>query len=160
MLRWLLYYGLSVLIVIGLSAGTFYVLANNSDGLFAILIMYYVQYVLATIISLLQIATIIINYKSKYIKLKFIVSFTCVYSFIFIGLYTYFVRYEYQMKEIYTLLLEKEASPENIEAFNRSPVLGTHALFMIPVVLQIGLFILMYRKKQKSLVAIPNENIQ
>ena len=145
--------------VVGLSAGTFYVLANNSDGLFAILIMYYTQYIIAAIISLLQIAALITNYKSKFIKLKFSLSFTCVYSFIFIGLYTYFVRYEYQMKEIYTLLLEKEASSENIEAFNRSPILGAHALFMIPVALQITLFILIYKKKQKSFITISNEAI-
>ncbi len=64
------------------------------------------------------------------------------------------------MKEIYTLLVEKDDSTENIEAFNRSPILGTHALFLIPVVLQIVLFILIYKKKQESLLTIPNENIQ
>ena len=157
MARWTIYYLVAILAIIGLNLGSFYVIASNSDGLFAILIFYYAQYFVTVGVVVLQLITFLINYSGVKQRLKFLIAFTTIYSLVFLGIYAAVARYECQMQEAYYLM--KAFGPETTETYNTNPFTGLHLAFIVPLLFQIFIFIALF-KRQKNILNLTHENTQ
>ncbi|MES2760948.1 MAG: hypothetical protein V4677_02030 [Bacteroidota bacterium] len=156
MTRWIIYYSVSICIIFGLNFSLFYAISVLSDGLFAILIFYYLQYFMLAFSSVLQIIIIAVNFSGEKIRLKFMSAFTAVYAVAFLITYITVVRYLYQINDAYTIL--EGSSVEMLADYKTNPFIGLQLLFVIPVLLQVFIFTLLYRKSKKANLNLLHEN--
>ena len=156
MRRWITYYLLSVLLISLVLIGFIFICSKTIiDGFFILMLLYSVQYLFALLIGVLQIIILVVNYFKKDIKLKFLIALSCVYSVLLVIMYGFNVKMIYSMQEVFRLLAESDAEQLSDASYNTNPFIGKHTFFIVPFIIQVCIFIVLYRKKK----AILTENL-
>jgi hypothetical protein len=116
-------------------------------GMILAFFIFILKYVMIAVVVILQVVVFSTNLSRGEVNLKFLCAFTCVYSLDFIVTYASSTMHVLRLKNLLAPI--QAGNPEIFEP-HQNAYIGNHLWFLLPVLLQVIIFILFSMKKPAS----------
>jgi len=148
MKKWILYYIISFL-VLGLFNVVCFIFFTFLLDSFGIVVMSLLENAISVIIVLIQLIIFIVLISSQQIRMRFMIAFTAIASLFGIVIYGIITHLLVSENEL-TRLTNREATPD-FQLPVHDPYLGVHLIHLLPVVLQVIIFLILHARSKKLL---------
>lgn len=148
--RWAIYYVISVLLIIGIHALAIYAL-DAEEPLFAMMALAVLEAIITVLVIIFQLAIILTNLFSAKVRLRFLAAFSFLYAIADVAFYIISSWVYNSVMTAGDILQQDYGVQQSTEHANA--YLHIHLLLLLPLMLQMIIFGMYYRKNKKAKIS-------